>query len=34
MNENESNDQAPEPITLEIQDGVIGGTSNFTEGDE
>lgn len=34
INEEEKTDQASEePITLEIQDGFIGGDSAFQEGD-
>jgi hypothetical protein len=33
VNEDETDISEPEPITLEIEDGVVGGSSIFTEGD-
>lgn len=33
VEEAEDESYSDEPITLEVQDGVVGGSSAFTEGD-
>ena len=32
-NQNEDTNDSEEPVTLDVQDGFIGGTSDYTEGE-
>lgn len=34
VEEQETEEQQQEPITLDIQDGLVGGSSDFTEGND